>query len=308
MSSRSLTAALVLFLGAVPAALPAAPVPVFDGGRAMELLVAQCDLGPRPPGSEALGELRTMILEAADEQGLRAVSLCFDAVSPITGETVELCNLVVSAGPPGGDRLWLGAHYDTRPIADQDPDPARRNEPILGANDGASGVAVLLHLIEILGANPPPGGVDLIFFDGEDSGLTGRPRTYCLGSQRLAATAGDFGNPLAEGRSRGLIVLDMVGRRGLSIPQEIYSLRGAPELLERVFARAAELELDAFIPEPGAAVFDDHVPFLEAGFPAIDLIDFGDSAWHTLADRPEGCAPESLGQVGRLVTDLIYRP
>ena len=310
MSSR--TASIVsacLLIGAFASLAPAAEeVPVFDGQRAFEHLIAQCDLGPRPPGSEPLAALRTLIHDLARENGLSAVDLCFEAASPLTGETVELCNIVVSAGPPGGDRLWLGAHYDTRPVADQDPDPAHRDQPILGANDGASGVAVLMHLIELFGAQAPPGGVDLIFFDGEDSGITGNPRTFCLGSARLAATWQDFGSPLAGGTPTGLIVLDMVGREGLMIPQEAYSLRYAPDFTRRVFDRAALLGLGAFVPARGPVVFDDHVPFLEAGIPAVDLIDFDFPEWHTVADTPAACSAESLRQVGVLVTDLIYRP
>lgn len=310
MSSRyaRIVSAGLLIGSLASAAVGDDAIPVFDGERAFEHLVAQCDLGPRPPGSETLADLRNLIHDLARENGLSAVDLCFEAVSPLTGETVELCNIVVSAGPPGGDRLWLGAHYDTRPVADQDPDPAHRDQPILGANDGASGVAVLMHLIEVFGAQPPPGGVDLIFFDGEDSGVTGNPRTFCLGSARLAATWQDFGSPLAGGTPMGLIVLDMVGRKGLVIHQEGYSLRYAPDLTRRVFDRAALLGLGAFVPDRGPIVFDDHVPFLEAGIPAVDLIDFDFPEWHTVADTPEACSPESLRQVGFLVTDLIYRP
>jgi len=302
--------ALVLLAGLAAgsaAADPAPPVPPFDGERAFELLTAQCDLGPRPPGSAALDSLRAVIRDLAADHGLRAVSLCFASRSPLTGRDVELCNIVVSAGPAGGTRLWVGAHYDTRPVADHDPDPDRRDEPITGANDGASGTAVLMHLVEILGENPPPVGVDLLFLDGEDSGVSGRPRTYCLGSARLAATWRDFGNPLAEGRPAGLVVLDMIGGRNLAVRQEIYSRRGAPDLLEDLFARAAALGLDAFLPEPGPALFDDHVPFLEAGVPAVDLIDFDYPPWHTTADEPDACSAASLDQAGTLVTDWIYR-
>jgi glutaminyl-peptide cyclotransferase len=252
--------------------------------------------------------LRRLIAAAADSAGLSAVSLCFTAADPLGEGEMEICNIVVSAGPPGGERLWLGAHYDTRPVADEDPDPARRGEPILGANDGASGVAVLLHLIELFGAAPPPQGVDLIFFDGEDSGRPGDAWTYCLGSQQLARTWQDFGNPLAAGRPRGLVLLDMVGETDLRIPMERYSLAHAPEWTKAVFARAAALGLGAFVEEPGRAVIDDHVPFLTAGIPAVDLIDFDFPAWHTTRDTPAVCSSASLAQVGRLVVDLAYRP
>jgi Zn-dependent M28 family amino/carboxypeptidase len=226
----------------------------------------------------------------------------------MSGQTVQICNLVVSAGPSGGQRLWLGAHYDTRPVSDRDPDPAKRTLPLIGANDGASGVAVLLHLLEILGANPPPTGVDLLFFDGEDSGLAGDAAGFCLGSRHLASTWRQFGNPLSLGNPRGLIVLDMVGEKNLQIPMEAYSAVNAPAWTEAVFARAGRLGLTAFVPERGPAVYDDHVPFLEQGIPAVDLIDFDFPQWHTSEDTPDVCSESSLSEVGRLMVDLIYRP
>lgn len=283
-------------------------LPTFSGDRALHWIVAQCDLGPRPPGSPALERLRRLIGAHADSLGLPCHRLCFDAEDPWFKRPVRLCNLVVTIGPTGGDRLWFGAHYDTRPVCDLDPDPAQRDQPLLGANDGASGTAVLLHLMEILAANPPPRGVDLLFFDGEDSGPAGDPAGFCLGSRHLAATWRDFANPLAVGRPQGLILLDMVCRRGLRIGMEGFSRRYAPALCEAVFARAAQLGLPAFVPEPAVPVFDDHVPFVEAGLPALNLIDFGFPEWHTAGDVPAVCDPASLAQVGRLVVSLALDP
>ena len=288
--------------------LAAMDTPVFSGERAMELLRDQCDLGPRPMGTPELEALRVIIEEHARDLDLHTVRDCFEATHPMTGETVEICNLVVSVGPRGGDRLWLGAHYDTRPVADRDPDPARRQEPIIGANDGASGVAVLLHLLEIMSVQAPPRGVDVIFFDGEDAGIPRDPGSYCLGSQHLAETWRDMGGPLADGQPRGMILLDMVGEIDLRIPMERLSLVRAPAWTREVFSRAERLGLAAFVAEPGPAVIDDHEPFLRIGVPAVDLIDFDFPQWHTLADTPDICAPESLGQVGELVVDLVYHP
>lgn len=280
----------------------------FTGARAMALLEYQCDLGPRPPGSETHRLLQEFIADHADSLRLAFARLCFELDDPYGTEAMQVCNLVISAGPAGGQRLWLGAHYDTRPYSDRDPDPERRSEPLLGANDGASGVAVLLHLAELLAAVSPPRGVDLIFFDAEDYGREGDLAAYCLGSTHLARTWQDFGSPLATGNPAGLILLDMVGKRGLSVPMEGYSLQAAGAWTRAVFARAAELGLAAFRAEPGRPVYDDHVPFLRAGIPAVDLIDFEFPEWHTTADRPEVCAPESLEQVGKLLTDIVYRP
>ena len=296
--------------GGVALAAPAvtADVPAFSGERALAWIRIQCGLGPRTPGSPGNVELRRLIAETAKKAGLRAVPLCFEAPLGPDGKGVEVCNLVVSAGPTGGERLWLGAHFDTRPWADLDPVAARRQLPVPGANDGASGTAVLLHLIELFGQSPPTTGVDLLFFDAEDSGQPHDAAGFCLGSRRLAAEHRDFGHPLASGTPRGLIVLDMVGEFGARIPMEPTSLQYAPAWTEAVFRRAAELGLDVFEATPGRSVFDDHVPFLAAGVPAVDLIDFDYPQWHTADDTPDRCSAATLAQVGRLVADLAYRP
>lgn len=313
MSSRSnlflfLTGMLALAVSVSVHSQPRPDVPVFSGDRAMELLVQQCEIGPRTPGSPGNAELRQLILKLARKQRLSASELCFDVDNPMGEGQVELCNIVVSAGPAGGDRLWLGAHFDTRPISDKDPDPAKRDLPLVGANDGASGVAVLLHLMELFGEQMPAQGVDLLFLDGEDSGTAGKPMEYCLGSAHLAQTYQDFGHPLSSGNCQGVIILDMVGDRDLVIPQEEYSRRYSPQLLNKVYERAAKLGLTAFVFEPGPPVYDDHVPFIQAGLPAIDLIDFDYPQWHTAADTPEACSAASLEQVGRLMVDLLYHP
>ena len=312
--SRCMFLAAMLLIGAIcpvgcAAETDAVPaVPIFSGNRAMEWLQRQCAIGPRPPGSAGIAALRATIAAHADSLGLAYAELCFTASVAGDDSTRRLCNLVISAGPPGGARLWLGAHYDTRPWCDRDPDPARRDEPLLGANDAASGVAVLLHLAELLAATTPPRGVDLIFFDGEDSGRAGEVSGFCLGSRHLAATWREFGNPLATGEPAGLIVLDMIGKAQLAVPQEGYSLRFAPAWTRAIFERATSLGLTAFEPRPGPAIYDDHVPFLQQGLPATDLIDFDFPQWHTTGDVPAVCAAASLRQVGILVTDICYRP
>lgn len=291
------------------AAPPApAPVPAFSGARAMTWLRAQCALGPRHPGSPGQLRLRRLIGAHADSLGLPCAQDGFRMDDPYGDGRLDIRNYVISAGPPGGRRLWIAAHYDTRPRSDRDPDPRLAVLPLLGANDGASGVAVLLHLAELLAARPPARGVDLIFLDAEDYGKEGDLANYCLGSAHLAAHWREFGSPLAGGSPEGLVLLDMVGKRGLAIPMEGYSLRQSEAWTRAVFDRAAALGLDAFVPQPGPAVWDDHVPFLRAGIPAVDLIDFDYPQWHTSRDTPEACDPASLEQVGRLVTDLCYRP
>lgn len=301
-----LAALLVLLAALAPAAADASGP--FSGDRAMHWLEYQCGLGYRHPGSPGHAALRRAIEAHADSLGLSRAEWRCVAPDPSGGPDLQLCNYVVSAGPRGGERIWIGAHYDTRPFCDRDPDPELAAQPLPGANDGASGVAVLLHLAELLAEEPPAIGVDLIFFDGEDSGLAGSPETFCLGSARMAADLESFGNPLAGGEPLGLIVLDMVGREGLQIPMEGISLARAADWTRTVFARAADLGLSAFVPIPGRPVFDDHVPFLRAGIPAVDLIDFDFPEWHTAGDVPEICSGDSLEQVGALVLDLVRNP
>lgn len=309
----SLALALALAAGptasGAPVASPASgPTPVFSGARAMSWLRAQCALGPRNPGSPGHQQLQRLIGAHADSLGLACAPAGFRMDDPYGDGQLDVRNYVISAGPRGGTRLWIAAHYDTRPRSERDPDPVLAARPLLGANDGASGVAVLLHLAELLAAHPPARGVDLIFLDAEDYGREGDVANYCLGATHLAAHWREFGSPLAGGRPAGLVLLDMVGQRDLAIPMEGYSLRQAAAWTRAIFARAAELGLDAFVPTAGPAIWDDHVPFLKAGIPAVDLIDFDYAQWHTSRDTPAACDPASLEQVGRLVTDLCYRP
>ncbi len=292
-------------------AFSAADQPIFSGDRAFAWLERQVELGPRVPGTAANRSLRELILATAREHGLSATTQCLTVVDPLGGEEVEICNVVVTVRGTGGSRegrLWLGAHFDTRPISDHDPDPKRRGLPVPGANDGASGTAVLLHLMEILGDVPPPTEVNLLFFDGEDSGPAGDVNGFCLGSRHMAETWQEFGSPLAGPAPRGLILLDMVGQREVRIPMEGYSLQYAPQWTRSVFDRAAELGLTGLDPAPGRPVYDDHVPFLGQGIPAVDLIDFAYPEWHTTADLPAACSAASLRQTGALLLDLILRP
>ncbi|PJA76182.1 hypothetical protein CO151_03530 [bacterium CG_4_9_14_3_um_filter_65_15] len=284
-------------------------VPVFSGKRAMELVHLQCDLGPRVPGSPANRALQDTILAHAEELGFEARRGCFRATNPLTGEEMDVCNFVVILpGTGAGPSLWLGVHFDSRPLADQDPDPRIRTQPVPGANDGASGVAVLWHLMEMAGASPPARTVVLMFLDGEDSGREGDPESFCLGSAHLAAGWGGFNSLLPAARPEGVIILDMVGDADLEITQESLSLKYAPGWTSRVFERAAALGLPAFQARGGRAVFDDHIPFLRRGLPAVDLIDFDYSPWHTGGDVPSACSAGSLAQSGALLTDLIYNP
>lgn len=189
--------------------------------------------------------------------------------------------------------LMLCAHWDTRPVADRDPDPGRRAEPVPGANDGASGVAVLLELARVLAARRPAQSVVFAFFDGEDLG------EHFYGSRAFARVC-----HRREARAwcpRRAIVVDMVGRRGIRLATEAHSVRQAPELWDEVHRVAETLDVGGYFHGPERAIGDDHRILNQAGIPAILLIDPADPTWHTTGDTIEECDAASLAVVGRVL-------
>jgi glutaminyl-peptide cyclotransferase len=289
---RPLLALLGLLLAlpgsAAPAPERAAAARPFDADRAYRDLVRQCQFGPRVPGTEAHRKcaewLADQLRASADDLSLQRFSL------PVREETLPLTNLVATFNPEGKPHLLLCAHWDSRPTADCDPDPTNRSKPILGANDGASGVAVLLEIARALKARPPRQRVTVVFFDGEDYGPD--LDAMFLGSRHFAATY--QGPPVAWG-----VLLDMVGDCDLRLPPEHRSLVELPQVVDRIWGAADRAGCAAFVREPGPSVLDDHVILIERGIPCIDVIDFDYPYWHTAADTPDKCSPASLGQVGR---------
>lgn len=280
----------------------------FSGKRAMEWIEYQCQLGPRTINSVGSIALQDSIESLCLDLDVKFTKMQFHIADPYGDSNLEITNMLISLGPEGGKRLWLGAHYDSRPVCDKEVDPALAAMPLVGANDGASGVAVLLHLVELLHSADLEYGIDIILFDAEDYGHAGDLSGFCLGSRYLAKSWNKFGSPLAGCEPVGLILLDMVGEHDLRIPMEYYSISRAPGFTRLVFQRADQLALGAFVPVVGKAAYDDHVPFLEAGLPAVDLIDFDFPEWHTSGDVPSVCSPESLRQVGELILDICLNP
>ncbi|UCG53135.1 MAG: M28 family peptidase [Candidatus Latescibacterota bacterium] len=272
----------------------------FTGQRAWQYLNAQCDFGPRPPGSAAHNETVRFIAGHLKNQGAHVTLQRFEKRDPYSDRTLELINIIGSFSTEADRRVLLAAHYDTRPWADQEETDSLRLLPIIGANDGASGVAVLLEIADLLGEQTPKGlGVDLVFFDGEDYGKDGDLEHFLLGSKYFAANLGGY-RPVCG------ILLDMVGAKDAQILQEANSLSRAGDLTTELFRRAQELGLDVFVARRGEAVYDDHVPLILAGIPVVDLIEFPYAYWHTLEDTPDKCSPETLRQVGVLLTDFLY--
>jgi hypothetical protein len=282
--------------------------PRFDGERAMEDIRNQVAFGPRTAGSPGHARQLRWMQERLQPLADTVMVQPFIWTHP-DDSTVTLAgaNLVASFGlnPPSPRRVVLGAHYDTRPRADRDPKPRSRTTPVPGANDGGSGVAVLLEMARLISASPPEGvGVDLVFFDledaGSDSAAAGPVIPYALGSDAFMAR-----NPTY--RPAWGVLVDMVCDRNLRIPREAYSQANASQLVDRVWEAAGRVGADAFINEEGSAVVDDHLAFLRAGIPMVDLIHqpFPDT-WHTTEDTPAACRAESLEQVGRVLVELLW--
>lgn len=277
--------------------------PPFDGEAAHELVAQQVAFGPRVPGSD--GHARQLAW-MEEYLRVRADTLILQPFTHVTtaGETLELTNLFARFRPDARDRLLILAHWDTRPTADRDPDAALQNEPILGANDGASGTAVLLQLADVLSRHSPPLGVDLLFVDGEDYGPTSAD--MYLGAIHFAANLPPAYRPLYG------VLVDMVGDRDPVFPIEAYSRQYAPEVVERVWRVAEELGYRRiFRRSAGLAIEDDHIPLNRAGIRTINIIDFdygpGNRYWHTHQDILENTGPVGLEAVGTVLTSLIFR-
>jgi hypothetical protein len=287
------------------------PAPI-DGRRAFKYLEEICAIGPRPAGSTANAKQRAMVSKHFQEAGATVREQPFSGVDPKTNERVEMANLIGSWHPERPRRVVIGAHYDTRPFPDEERDPKRRNLPFIGANDCASGVALLMEIAHHMDNLPTPWGVDLVLFDGEEL-VYGQGRVqngeYFLGSKEFARR---YSEGVDSGRLRyryaAGIVLDMVGGRDLAISQEQNSLNLAPGLVKEVWGVARQLKAPAFRNRIGQAVLDDHLPLNNAGIPAIDVIDFEYPFWHTSQDLPENCSPASLEQVGRVITGWLSLP
>ena len=257
----------------------------FDGLRAYADVQTQVAFGPRIPGTD--GHAR--IVEWMQAELVAAGWQVEVQESEALGKPIK--NLVAKRSEASPE-IILGAHYDSRIYADNDPDPANHTQPVPGANDGASGVAVLLELARTLPEDTPE--VWLVFFDAEDNGRI-EGWDWILGSTVFVSE-----NPI---QPRAVVIVDMIGDADLNIYKEHNS---NPELTDEIWAVAASLGYGAvFIPEYKHSMLDDHTPFLRAGIPAMDIIDFDYPYWHTLGDTPDKVSAASLEAVGKTLWTWI---
>ncbi len=283
-------------------------IPSFSGENAYAMTKAQVDFGPRNPGSAghalALSFLQNELNRYADEVELQSFTYLG------YNKELNLTNIIAQYNPGNKNRIMICAHWDTRPRSEHTKDSTKRNIPIPGANDGASGCGVILELARILGEKKLNVGVDLVLLDGEDYGKENDLDNYCLGSKYYSVNIPDGIYP------RFAILLDMVGDKDAVFMKEAASLEFAPDIVNLVWDIASQMNASAFVPRKGESIYDDHIPLNQAGIKSVDIIDAelvgADTPverrnyWHSDRDTMENISAGTLQQVGNVLVTLLY--
>lgn len=287
----------------------------FDADSAYATVVAQCDFGPRVPNTQAHAQCADYIMARFKSLGL-AVSEQRADLTAWDGKVLHARNLIASYRPELADRILVCTHWESRPWADADPDSTKHRQPVMAANDGASGVAVMLELARLLPQLNPAFGVDFICFDAEDYGtpqwFEGEDPgdTWALGAQY-------FANNLPEGYApRYGILLDMVGGVGAKFYREGMSMQYAPAIVKKVWNAARQVGYGSYFPkDDGGMITDDHIPVNQtANIPCIDVIpyypdcaqsSFGPT-WHTIADNMDNIDKNTLKAVGQTMVQVLF--
>lgn len=293
-------------------------VPQFSAENAYKSIAEQCAFGPRVPNTDAHQKCADYITAEFEKLGFK-VLLQKATLNRYDGVPMQNINIFATNDTTSERRILISAHWDSRPWADQDADQDNHKTPVLAANDGASGVAVMLEIARAISENRPNVAVDFVCFDTEDCGTpewdkTGDTKadesTWCLGSQYFAANL-----PSQNYRPMYAVNLDMVGGKAARFLQEGFSRHFAQGVVEKIWNAAADAGYSSvFPPEDGGYATDDHLPLNQiAGIPTVDIIpcyadyehSFGPT-WHTIGDTPENIDRNTLKAVGQTMLQLIY--
>lgn len=300
----------------VNANMTMAVAPLFNADSAYSFIAEQCLFGPRVPNSEAHRKCGDYLVNKFKSYGATVVEQKTN-LKAFDGTILDVRNIIASFNPQHEVRYLICGHWDSRPWADNDPDPANWGKPVMGANDGASGVGVMLELARAIQSQPMNIGIDLICFDAEDYGVPQWENRYedtssswCLGSQYWSSYPHYYGY-----RARYGILLDMVGGMGCTFSKEGYSTHYAPQIVDLVWKTAAQLGYGQFFPRRnGGYITDDHVPVNETlRVPCINIVpyftdgpsNFGPT-WHTVKDDINHIDKNVLKAVGQTVLQVIY--
>jgi len=277
-----------------PAARKAGP---FDGERAVAFVSTICELGPRVSGSEAMTKQQELVQKHFEKNGATVTFQKFDGKQPSQAKAVPMANLIASWHPDRKTRVIICGHYDTRPIADQEPNVRDWTKPFASANDGASSVAFLMELSQHIKDLKTEAGVDFVLFDGEEWIHDRNRDKFFLGSDHFAAEYKKAGPP----KHKAAINLDLFAGKGATYPVEENSRLLAGPLCEDLWKVAADVGVKNFVWEQGPNVLDDHLALNRAGIPAVDIIDFDYPHWHRLSDTPDKISAESMANVAKVL-------
>ncbi len=259
-------------------------IPLLIFTSLLSILNEFCEYGPRAPSTAAHRKARDYIIRRLGSAG----------IDSFTYQNINFYNIIAAFNKTDIRRIGIATHWDSRPTADCEKEIKKRLMPIIGANDGGSGVAVLLALSDSLRRRPPPRGVDLIFFDGEDFG----PEPQLLGSKYFARHC--------DRPYEFIILIDMIGDKDLRIYREGYSNKFFPDLVDSIWHIGKELNRRVFRDDVKYFVIDDHIPLIEHGIRAINIIDFDYAHWHTLEDTPDKCSEASLSLILKILLKICY--
>lgn len=276
------------------------PLVNFSADSAYSFIQKQVDFGPRVPNTKAHEAAGNWLSDKLKGFGFHVIEQKAN-LKAFDGTMLNAKNIFAQYNPDKKERILLLAHWDCRPWADKDPDPNKRSMPVDGANDGASGVGVLLEIARQLSLNPIDKGVDILFVDAEDWGSDGDDESWALGTKYFAENL-----PVKGYSPQYAVLLDMVGGKEALFCREYFSERSAPRLAENIWQTAASSGYgNFFLNRLGGAIFDDHVQLIKAGIPAIDIIEYHpdnengfNPNWHTTSDNMDGISQKTLEAVG----------
>lgn len=277
----------------------------FSPDSAYQYVETQVNFGPRVPGTEAHRLCGDWLFEKLKSFGADVTEQTAE-ITTFDGTHIPMRNIFARVNPNAENRILLLAHWDCRPWADHDPDPLKRKNPVDGANDGASGTAVILELARLFSQTSNGAGIDILFCDAEDWGEESNDESWALGARYFVE------NPISEGyMPANAILLDMVGAKDATFMREYYSQLSNPALADQIWTIAKSLGYDKlFVNKMGSAINDDHVELIKGGIPAIDIIDYRDGSgfydgWHTSSDNMAAISKETLGAVGKVLENYI---
>jgi glutaminyl-peptide cyclotransferase len=278
----------------------------FDSKRALGYLKQLCDLGPRLSGSASMTKQQDIIEQHFTKLGAKVTRQKFTAKQFSQANAVAMTNLVISWHPDRDKRVLLCTHYDTRPIADQEPDRAKWNQTFVSANDGTSGVAWLMefgHHVKDMKLNV---GVDFVIFDGEEYVFDSRPGMdkYFFGSEHFAA---DYKKARPAYKYIAGVLFDLCFAKDPQFPIEVKSQFHAGAVIEQVWSVAGDLKEPMFVAKMGPEVQDDHLALNHANIPTIDIIDFDYPHWHRLSDTPDKISGETMSRMSKVISTWLSR-